>query len=337
MSEAPPEVSVIIPTYNATKYIREALDSILTQTFQDFEIVLVNDGCPDTAALERVLEPYQSRIRYIKQANKGVAGARNTAIGAARAPLIFQMDPDDWLEPSCIEKEVRMMREHPEWDAVYCNSIQFADSPEAALLWGELVDRELMDFYPSLGPVSFCGVMESRTCPRNGGSITRREVLIRVGLYDEALRSAEDLDMWLRILKADPPGKVGYTREPLMHYRLRADSLSMDAGLQQALLDALEKAGRLLDLTDEERECLECRLAVNRFDVAVIQGRKAINERRWKAAIRSFEYCQALRPSKKTQVTLALLRVFPWVLPAGMSTWDWYLDRRRQRRDSQKQ
>jgi glycosyltransferase involved in cell wall biosynthesis len=322
-----PEITVIVPTYNVTKYIGQALDSILSQTFQNFEIVLVNDGCPDTAALEQLLEPYLPRIRYIKQANTGLSGACNRAIQAARGSFILHMDPDDWLEPACLEKQAAMLREHPEYDAAYCNSFNFAESAQAAIQWGPLNNVLHMDVYPSEGPVSFSSVMESRTCPRNPGSIARRETLLRVGLYDPALRCEEDLDMWLRILKADPPGRIGYTHEPLVHYRLRGNSLTMVSGHQRALVNVLEKAGRVLSLTPEERECLERRLALNRFDLAIVEGRKAIQERRWQDAIRNYEYCQQYRPSAKTKTVLALLRTFPSALPTVMRVWDWYLSR----------
>ncbi len=322
-----PEVSVIIPAYNVTKYIGDALDSLLTQTFQNFEIIVVNDGCPDTAALDRVLEKYLPRIRYIKQPNKGVAGARNTAIRAARAPLILQMDPDDWFQPECVEKQLRAIREHPEHDAWYCNSFDFGENDVAAKQWGQLHNVLHMDVFPSDGPVTFCGVMESRTCPRNLGAIVRKETLLRIGMYDEAFRCEEDLDMWLRMLKADPPGKIGYTHEALTHYRLRMNSLTTDSGHQRALVSVLEKAGRVLDLTAEEREALERRLALNRFDVARVEGRMAIDERRWKDAIRDFEYCQQYRPNTKTKIVLALLRTFPPALPPVLHVWDWYLSR----------
>src|SRR5262249_53899875 len=90
-----PAVSVIIPAYRVTQYIVGALDSVLAQTFTDYETIVINDGCPETAALERVLEPYRDRIIYFKQENRGPAAARNTGIRAARAPLIALLDADD--------------------------------------------------------------------------------------------------------------------------------------------------------------------------------------------------------------------------------------------------
>ena len=320
MSEILPEVSVILPSWNVTEYIGAALDSVLSQTFQNFEIVVVNDGCPDTQALERVLEPWHSRIRYIKQANKGLSGACNTAVQAARAPLILHHDPDDLLEPSCLAEQVCFMREHPDYDAAYCNSFLFGEGP--------LAGRQWMDVYPSTGQVSFVSVMESRTCPTNPGSIIRRDTLLRIGLYDESLRSWEDFDVWIRILKADPPGKIGYNTRPLTRYRQRIDSLTKHSRYMEYALTVLEKAAREFDLSPEETDALRRRTELVRNDVETLRGKRAIGERRWKDALQSFEYCQQYRPAGKTQVVLSLLRTLPWVLPAGMRAWDYYLERR---------
>jgi glycosyltransferase involved in cell wall biosynthesis len=327
-----PEVSVIVPAYNVTQYIGAALDSVLSQTFQNLEIIVVNDGCPDTAALDRALQPYLPRIRYIKQRNKGAAGARNAAIQAARAPLIFQLDPDDWLESSAVAEQVRVMREHREYDAAYCNAFCFSEGSLASGERGDLDRSLIMDAYPSNGPVSLCSIMDGRTGPRNPGAIIRREILLRIGLYDERFRCEEDLDLWLRILKADPPGRIGYTREPLVHYRLRHDSLTMEPGHAQALVDVMEKALRNFDLTAEERGCVERRLASDRVYVELIEGKRAIGERRWQDAIRSLKYCQQLRPERKTQVVLWLLRIFPWAALAGTRAWEYYLEKRLQRK-----
>ena len=319
MAEALPEVSVIVPAYNVTGYIGHAVDSVLSQTFQNFEIVVVNDGCPDTEALERVLEPYQSRIRYIKQANRGLSGACNTAVRAARAPLIVHLDPDDWFEPDCLEEQVRIMREHPEYEGAYCNSFMFGEGP--------LAGRQWMDVFPSTGPVSFVSVMESRTCPTNPGCVIRRDALLKIGLYDETIRSWEDFDVTIRILKADPPGKIGYNTRPLVQYRQRVDSLTKQARYMEYALAVLEKAARDFDLSPEESASLKRRMDLVRHDVETARGKRAIGERRWKDAIRSFEYCKQYRPASKTLLVLFLLRTFPWALPTGLRAWEYYLSK----------
>jgi glycosyltransferase involved in cell wall biosynthesis len=116
MDYAPPApaVSVVIPCYKVTAFIADALDSARAQTFRNFETIVVNDGCPDTANFERALAPYQDEIRYIKQENRGVGGALNTGILAARAPLIALLSGDDIWKPNYLEYQVDYLEKHPE-------------------------------------------------------------------------------------------------------------------------------------------------------------------------------------------------------------------------------
>jgi glycosyltransferase involved in cell wall biosynthesis len=306
MSTDNPAVTVLIPAFKVTQYIAQALDSCLNQTFQDFEIIVVNDGCPDTEALERVLAPYQQHIRYIKQKNTGLAGACNTAIRAARAPLILHLDADDWLVPECLESQVAFMRDHPELDAVYSNSIFFGDTD-----WN---GTYLMDHYPSEGDVTFLSVIESRTCPANPASIIRREALFRVGLYDEELRSWEDYDMWLRILKSG--GRMGYNRKPLVHYRRWQGSLTTQAlRYGEYALRVLDKAKAAGNLTSDELRALEKRRAGMFYDVEILRGKRAIDKRDWPAARVHFAFCVNQAPeNRKLKIVYLLLSRLPWLL-----------------------
>src|ERR1700691_4414652 len=103
-----PTVSVIMPAYNAANLIAFALDSVLQQTFQDFEIVVVNDGSPDTVELEKVLQPFLSKIVYIKQENKRAAGARNTAIRQANGEFLAFLDSDDSWFPDHLASQMKL-------------------------------------------------------------------------------------------------------------------------------------------------------------------------------------------------------------------------------------
>jgi glycosyltransferase involved in cell wall biosynthesis len=109
MSANDPLISVVIPAYNAAVYIGPTLETVFAQTFTNFEVIVVNDGSPDTAALESGLGPYRSRIRYIRQENRGPSGARNTAIRDARGTYIAFLDSDDvWLAQH-LERQVAML------------------------------------------------------------------------------------------------------------------------------------------------------------------------------------------------------------------------------------
>src|ERR1035441_2275703 len=146
MASVRPLVSVIVPCYRVTVFIAEALDSLRAQTFRDFETIVVNDGCPDTENLERVLAPYQSEIVYLKQENRGPSGARNTGLEAARGPLIALLDGDDVWHPNYLAVQVTYLTEHPEVDIVYPNAVFIGDTA-----WNGRIFR---DMFPSRGEVT---------------------------------------------------------------------------------------------------------------------------------------------------------------------------------------
>ena len=98
-TESSPLVSVIVPAYRAAPYIAETIDSILAQTFCGYEIIVVNNGSPDTEDLERALHPYRGRIESIVQENRGQAGGRNTGIRHSRGEFVAFLDQDDQWEP----------------------------------------------------------------------------------------------------------------------------------------------------------------------------------------------------------------------------------------------
>jgi glycosyltransferase involved in cell wall biosynthesis len=301
--EVSPAVSVVLPAYNVTRYIGEALDSIFRQTFQHFEIIVVNDGCPDSEALERVLEPYRPRIRYVCQANAGIAGARNAGIREATAPLIVNLDPDDLMEPTCLEDQVLFMQAHPQIAARYVNPVYFGGTNLDGAHW--------MDINPSERHVSFRSVMAGRTCPANPGSILRRDTIMQVGWYDDSfVDSWEDFDLWLRILRGGE--QISYTRAPLVRYRLRAGSLThRQLHYMERALRVLDKAERTLIRTPEERGALERRRETVRYRLNILQGKEAISRKDWRAARRHFELCVEQRPTAKLKAVLLVLRACP--------------------------
>ena len=109
-----PLVSIVIPAWNAERYIKEAVDSALNQTYPSTEVIVVDDGSID--GTRAILEPYLAtkRIIYIYQVNKGLAGARNTGIRAASGEYIALLDSDDLFLPQKIEKQALVLKEHPE-------------------------------------------------------------------------------------------------------------------------------------------------------------------------------------------------------------------------------
>src|ERR1039457_5075139 len=114
-----PLVSVIIPTYQVAQYIAATLDSVLAQTFKDYEIIVVIDGSSDTEELEKVLAPYRDRISYLRQEHQGVSAARNTGIRAARGKYIAPLVGDDMWASENLAAQLALLEADPSLDMVY--------------------------------------------------------------------------------------------------------------------------------------------------------------------------------------------------------------------------
>jgi glycosyltransferase involved in cell wall biosynthesis len=299
-----PAVSVIVPAYNVAKYIGEALDSILAQTFKDYEIIVVNDGSPDTDELERVLEPYLDSIVYIKQENRGLSGARNTAIRAARAELISLLDADDKWYPDYLAVHVEAMRSNPTIDLFYADATIFGEGLD--------IGERYMNICPSDGEVTFESVVTQK-CNVLVSATIKREAIIRAGMFDESLRSAEDYDLWLRILKNG--GRIAYNRQPLMYYRRRPGSLSSDPlWMSEHGAKVLKKLRESLDLSDEERRILDQQIAKFMAQVRLFEGKRAFFKGECETAIKSFKEANSYLKSRKLSLVLIFLRLAPRLL-----------------------
>jgi glycosyltransferase involved in cell wall biosynthesis len=299
-----PAVSVIVPCYNVTAFIGETLESVRAQTFRNFETIVVNDGCPDTGNLERVLAPYQSEIVYIRQENRGLAGARNSGIIRARAPLIALLDADDIWEPNYLEVQVGYLGKHPEVDVVYANSVCFGDTSWA----GRISD----DIYPSRGEVTVERLL-TRECTVSALVTARREAIIKVGMFNPELRAAEDYDMWLRLAKAGH--KIAHHDRVLCRYRLRLGSLSGDRlGLLKSIIDVLERLLRREDLTSDERRLAEMALRDWEAELSLALGKIALYAGNRKDALFHLGRANAVIKNRRIGAALFLLRIAPWAV-----------------------
>ena len=299
--ESRPKISVIIPAYRVTEYIAEALDSVLAQTFTDYEIVVVNDGCPDTAALESVLAPYLDKIVYLKQENSGLAAARNTAIRAARGEFIALLDSDDAWEPDYLALQLAALEADPSASVVYPNGVVIGDSPQAG--------RLLMDLSPSEGPADFEGIVRLR-CQVVVSVLARREAVVRAGLFDPELRAVEDFDLWLRMALGGH--KFIYHRKPLFRYRRRGDSLSSNSvWMRQCAMRVLEKIEREFNLNARDRAALEAGKIRFQADIEYFKGREALAKGDVRGAIRGFSSANRQWRLRGLAMKIRMLRLFP--------------------------
>jgi glycosyltransferase involved in cell wall biosynthesis len=241
-----PAVSVIVPAYGVTRYIAEALNSVLEQTYTDYELIVVNDGCPDGASLEAVLRPYLDRIIYVKKENGGVSSARNAGIRVARAPLIAFLDGDDAWTPDYLAVQTDFLRMHPQTDIVYSDAVLFGD--------GQLAGHRATDLSPSHGEVNFESLVSCR-CSVIYSVMARKPVILALGGFDESLRRAEDFDLWVRAAHAG--AKIAYHGQTILRYRVGTSGLSADAAaMREAAFAVLEKLRRTLPLSPAEQSAL---------------------------------------------------------------------------------
>jgi glycosyltransferase involved in cell wall biosynthesis len=304
-------VSVIIPAYGVAQYIAETLDSVFAQTYRDFEIIVVNDGCPDSAALEAALRPYRERIVYIRKENGGVSSARNAGMRAARAPLIAFLDGDDAWLPDFLAVQTDYLRAHPHTAIVYCDGRIFGDTP--------LAGRSGMEFSPSRGEVSFESLALSRCSVALIAVVARKASILAVGGFDESLRRAEDFDLWLRVAHAG--ARISYHRRLLFRYRRRATGLSADdIAMAEAALRMFDKLERTLQLSASEQAALATGRQAYRADVSYFRMKDAMRRGEARMALGAVRDLLPLRRTMKFALLAFALRWAP-LLTLRIARW----------------
>ena len=301
-----PLISIVIPAYNVSSYIGDALRSVFVQDFVDYEVIVVNDGSTDTPELEKVLEPYSEKIVYLKQDNRGISAARNAALRVARGELIALLDSDDvWLEGK-LSAQVTFMKQGG-FDMVYSDALLFGDVP-----WPE--GTTFMDRSPSAGPVTLHSLLDLQVTVVVSTVIMRRALVEQVGGFDEGDRNiVEDFDLWLRLAHAG--ARIGYERKALAKYRYRSDSISASRiKLHQAALKVLRKTRSSMSLSPIEKEALDRTEQRLESILMLERGKDLIVNGELAEARAIFRKVRQTNSSWKIPVMLVALRMFPGLL-----------------------
>lgn len=213
--EKTPSVSVLLPVYNAERYVVQAVQSILDQTYRDFELILINDGSTDSSL--SILEPFAARdprIRLISRENRGLVHTLNEGLSLARGAFIARMDADDIADPLRFEKQVAFLQIHTQCVAVGCRTylIDHEGQPlrpqKVVLCTHEEIDRALLS--------GKTGIISHPT------AMIRTDALLKVNGYRD-LAPCEDYDLWLRLAEI---GQLANMPEILLHYRFHNHSYS---------------------------------------------------------------------------------------------------------------
>ncbi|HEX3558971.1 MAG TPA: glycosyltransferase [Pyrinomonadaceae bacterium] len=300
-----PAVSIIIPAYNAAQYIGEALDSVFAQTFNDYEVIVVNDDSPDTSELERALAPYSGRIVYVKQENRGPGGARNTAILKARGEWMALLDSDDVWLPTFLSEQLEVLRENPALDLIYADALLFGDGPSAG--------RTFMQLNPSHGPVTFESLLNGRCTVITSCVVARKQALVAAGLFDENFYHSEDFDLWLRLARRG--GQFTYQPRVLARHRMHAASLSADdRRLIEGELRVYQKLLGALPASASEHEPVRARMERRRADLALEDGRQQFMAGQYTQAAEALRRANDFYHSRKLGLVLLGLRAAPRLL-----------------------
>ena len=302
--DTPPKISVVIPAYNTAEFISETLDSVVAQKFREHEIIVVNDGSPDTEQFERAIRNHLEDIVYIKQRNAGAGVARNTAIEHARGEIIAFLDADDvWLPDFLASQYVHLERSH--LDMVYCDANLFG--------MNSVYRRTFMETAPSEGEADFNAILDLRCNVITSGTMARKQAIIDAGMFETERVRAHDFHLWLRMAKNG--ARIGYQRKQLLKYRVHLDSLSGDSlSRVERELDAFERVHRTIELTDEQAAIANRRIAGLEADLAVEQGKSFLLSGEFREAAVAFRVANRHRKSLKLTAITWLARIAPRAL-----------------------
>ncbi|MBP3571389.1 MAG: glycosyltransferase [Clostridia bacterium] len=229
-----PKISIVIPAYNASNYLAQAIDSALAQTYPNVEIIVVNDGSRDNGATRQVALAYGDKIRYFEKENGGSSSALNMGIANMTGEWFSWLSHDDLYEPNKLETQVRYLNDletdtRPVWENVLFSGSKLIDG-EGKLIRdydsrkGEELRRTLLAF-PHNGHL----IAEPTVYLFHGCScLVHRNVFEAVGTFDEKLRLLNDLDLWFRIYAAGYA--IQYIPEALVKGRVHGAQVSKSIG-----------------------------------------------------------------------------------------------------------
>ena len=279
MSETP-KVSVVVATYNRVTLLAETIDSVLQQRFQDYELIVVDDGSTD--GTQALLQSYRSRIRYLYQENRGPSAARNLGVRHARAPWIAFQDSDDLTEPNHLETLYAYANEHPRCGMVFANGAYLSGAERKR---GTIIPLAKSRRLANEG-VRLVDLFE-KSIVRLQASLISKDAYHAVGGHDESLRICMDLDLSFRLLMHYP---VAYLDRGVFLYRFHEGNIGKNEELR--LTENIRVIQKLL----EQFPAAQRELGVRRIARRMSYRYYRLAKKRWKRGQRD-EARQAIRES----------------------------------------
>ncbi len=302
--ETPPRISVVIPAYNNAEHISETLDSVLAQKYREHEIIVVNDGSPDSQQFERAIKMRIEDIIYIKQQNSGAGPARNTGIEHARGQIIAFLDAGDVWQPDFLASQYVFLERHG-YDLAYC---------DAVLIGMHTAYRKtFMETAPSDGEANFDSILDLKCNVLMSGTMARKRAITEAGMFERERVWSNDFHLWLRM--AANGAKIGYQRKQLLKHRLQTCSIRADpVSRAEHERDAFERVRRTINLTEAQIRIVENRIAGLESDLALDQGKSFLRNGDYAEAAVAFRVANRHRRSLKLTAVTWLTRLAPTIL-----------------------
>lgn len=207
MLSSTPKVSVVVTCFNLGHYLEEALDTVFAQSFQDFEVLIVDDGSTDPTTDEALSRVERPRTEILRTAHAGLPAARNAGIRRARGEYVCALDADDRLDPHWLERATEVLDRNAK--------VTFVSH------WFRTFGEEEWEWTPQR--CDLVALLDRNTI--NGAALVRRQALLENGLFDEEMREGcEDWDLWINLVERGHRGVI--LPQFLFHYRRRSDSMS---------------------------------------------------------------------------------------------------------------
>jgi glycosyltransferase involved in cell wall biosynthesis len=273
-----PRFSVLLPTFNSARFIRNAIESFLEQTFRAAELIAVDDGSQDDTV--SILRDYDDpRIRVLEQPHRGTAAARNFGLQSARGVAVVLLDHDDELHPCFLERIAVAWDRDPDAAVVFTDVFMFDDRR------GKVLPQTLFQTHPPPESVDLRSMLRRNYIPARAA--VRRDVAVELGGFDEGLSGADDYVLWLRVAAAKLRFRGLY--EPLVYYRIRPGSQGSDrARMAERYAEILTWALNELPLDAAARRECELRLGAARERIESARGIRALQEGHSRLAVRHF-------------------------------------------------
>ncbi len=298
-----PLVSIVIPVYNGSNYLREAIDSALKQTYQNIEILVVNDGSSDDGASERIALSYGDKIRYFHKENGGVSSALNLAIRKMRGEWLSWLSHDDIYKPNKIEVQIKYLDNLLQINCEYnIHGLCLYGATERINAEGKFISKksfhipacqnakDALFFHIKSYRIGGCTVLMSKEC------------LTQVGGFDEKLRTVSDADLWFRMMRA------GYSFHFINQIIVQSRQHKQQVGNRSLKLFEEEHRALMMKLTCQlleesltvnEKYALLEGLVINGFEEAAKLVQTNLKKNKQTRGFKTFKINFILRPRRK--------------------------------------